>query len=84
MAGWQVTATTIYCEDVDDEVTLLIYSDGTASCTGHRKYTSPGKDTARTLKKKSQKSGKKLGCAPGECRQLIEHREKWLGEKPAR
>ena len=25
MVNWQVTATTIYCDAVDDEITLLVY-----------------------------------------------------------
>ena len=84
MTDWQVTATTIYCEDIDDEVTLLTYSDGTSRCTAQQKYVRPDKDTAKTLKRKGRLTGKKLGCAPGECRRIVEHREKWLGEKSSR
>ena len=36
MVDWQVTATTIYCDAVDDDVTLLVYKDGSAKCTGYK------------------------------------------------
>ena len=79
MADWQITATTIYCADVDDEVTLLIYGNGTSKCTGHQKYARPDKETARIIKKKSQNSGKALGCSGTECHRVVAYREKWLG-----
>jgi hypothetical protein len=79
MADWQITATTIYCADVDDEVTLLIYGDGTSTCTGHHKYAWPDKETAGIIKKKSQHSGKAMGCGGTECHRILEYRKKWLG-----
>jgi hypothetical protein len=79
MADWQITATTIYCEDVDDEVTLLIYGDGTSRCTGHQKYAHPDKETSRAIKKKRRQSGRQMGCRDTDCRRIIEYRHKWLG-----
>jgi hypothetical protein len=79
MVDWQVTATTIYCEDVDDEVTLLIYGDGTSLCTGLQKYARPDKENARTIKKKGRQSGRKLVCSSAGCRRIAEYRQKWLG-----
>ena len=79
MADWQITATTIYCADVDDEVTLLIYSDGASKCTGHQKYARPDKETARLIKKKNRQSGKPPGCSGPGCRLIAEYRKKWLG-----
>jgi hypothetical protein len=79
MADWQITATTIYCADVDDEVTLLIYGDGTSKCTGQQKYAMPDKNTAKALKKKSKQSGKTLRCRGADCRRISEYRKKWLG-----
>ncbi|MCJ7791782.1 MAG: hypothetical protein MUP49_05195 [Dehalococcoidia bacterium] len=35
---WQVTATTIYCDAVDDDVTILVYKDWSTKCTGYKKY----------------------------------------------
>jgi hypothetical protein len=79
MADWQVTATTVFCADVDDEVTLLIYGDGVSKCTGQAKYAHPDKDTAKMMKKKSKQSGKALGCRGTECSRISEYRKKWLG-----
>jgi len=79
MADWQITATTIYCEEVDDEVTLLIYGDGTSKCTGHQKYARSNKETARAIKQKGRPSGKQPGCPGIECRHIVEYRHKWLG-----
>ena len=80
MADWQITATTIYCEDIDDEVTLLVYGDGAAKCTGCQKYAQPDNDTARNIKKKGRQSGKRLACSGAACRRIEENRHKWLGD----
>jgi hypothetical protein len=79
MADWQVTATTIFCEYVDDEVTLLIYGDGASKCTGQAKYAQPDKETAKMMEKKSKQSGKALSCPGIDCLRLSEYRKKWLG-----
>ena len=31
---WKVTATTLFCEDIGTDVTIMLYSDGTLKCTG--------------------------------------------------
>ena len=57
MVDWQVTAKTIYCDNVDDEVTILVYKDWSANCNGFDKYhpeSSPTKETKKLLKGKSQ------------------------------
>jgi hypothetical protein len=38
VADWQVTATTIYCDAVDDNVMIIVYKDGSIRCTGYKKY----------------------------------------------
>jgi len=38
MGAWQVTATAIYCDAVDDEVTILVYKDWSTERTGYKKY----------------------------------------------
>ncbi len=43
--GWQLTAITIYCDAVDDEVTIILHKDGAITCTDYRKYTEPSKET---------------------------------------
>jgi hypothetical protein len=78
MPDWQITATTISCPDVDDEVTVLISGDGAVKCTGWQKYTRPDKEAAKAMKKKSRQSGRALSCLGAECRRLKECRDKWL------
>lgn len=81
MADWEITATTIYCDAVDDEVTLIISADGTARCSGHQKYARPDKETAREIKNKLRCSGKALGCSGVECSRVVQYRDRLLGEK---
>lgn len=81
MTDWEVTATTIYCDAVDDEVTLMVSGDGTARCTGHQKYARPDREIAREMKRKSQRAGKQLGCQGIDCSRVVQYRESVLGEK---
>jgi hypothetical protein len=81
MVDWEVTATTIYCEAVDDEVTVVVSHDGTARCTGQQKYANPDKETARAMKKKSKQMGKQLGCREVECARVTQCRDGLLGKK---
>ncbi len=81
MADWEVTATTIYCDDVDDEVTILVYQDGTAKCTGISRYLKPNKETAKELKKKSRKLGKQLACRGADCSKVLKYRAELLSKK---
>lgn len=70
---WQLTATTIYCEAVCDEATLLVYKDGSARCVACKKYLQKGVNSPR--------SG--LKCDGPECRRLIEYRDQLLREETA-
>ena len=85
MVDWQVTATTIYCDAVDDDVTLLVYKDRSAKCTGYKKYgESITKETARMLKKKAKKASRELRCEGPECSRLTAYRDKLFAEEEAR
>ncbi len=81
MVNWQVTATTIYCDAVDDEVTLLVYKDGSAKCTAYTKYGKPDKGTLNLLKKKSNQLKRHLECEGPECRWVIQYRDKLFAEE---
>jgi hypothetical protein len=81
MIDWEITATTILCEDVDDEVTLIVAADGTVKCTGMQKYANPDKTTAQEMKKKNKQPGKTLRCKGDECVTVTQYRDKLLGEK---
>jgi len=64
MGDWQVTATTIYCDAVDADVTVMVYKDGSVKCVGMKKYhDNPTKETVNILKKGSRKLGRTLACA---------------------
>jgi len=69
VTDWQVTATTIYCDAVDDDVTIMVYKDRSTRCTGYKKYAeSLDKETAKTLKRKAKRLGRNLGCeGPPDC-----------------
>jgi hypothetical protein len=81
MVDWEVTATTIYCEAVDDEVTLIVTQDGNVKCTGQQKYTKSGKETSRTMKMKSRQLGKQLACEGIACPRVTQYRDGLLGKK---
>jgi hypothetical protein len=60
---WQVTAKAIYCDAVDDDVIIMVYSDGKTRCTGYQKYVEQrNKDTKALLKKKSRVLNRELDC----------------------
>ena len=69
---WEITATTVYCEAVDDEVTLMVFADGTAKCTGRQKYTQPNKKTKRSTQTKNRE------CVEVNCSTLNRYRESLL------
>ncbi len=81
MVDWQITAKTIYCEAVDDEVTLLVYQDGSAQCTGRKKYRQPNKMTLDLIKGKSKRLKRQVKCSGAPCPKPTEYKEKLLAEE---
>ncbi len=81
MVNWQLTAATIYCDAVDNEVTILVYKDRKTKCTGYSKYGEPNKETAEVLKKKSQQLKRRLECEGPECYRMTQYRDKLFAEK---
>ncbi|HEX74325.1 MAG TPA: hypothetical protein G4N93_04165 [Dehalococcoidia bacterium] len=81
MVNWQVTATTIYCDAVDEEVTLLVYKDWSIKCTGYGKYGEPSKEMLSLLKKKSKQSKRRLKCTGPECQRVTQYKEKLFAEE---
>ena len=81
MVNWQVTATTIYCDAVDDEVTLLVYKDRLSKCTSYEKYGEPDKDIVKVMKKKSKQLKRQLECEGPECYRVIQYRDKLFAEE---
>ncbi len=81
MVDWQVTATTIYCDAVDDEVTLLVYKDGSANCTAYPRYGQPDKETVKLMRKKESQLKRRLACEGAECYRLTQYRDRLFSEK---
>lgn len=81
MADWQITAATIYCDDVDDEVTVIVNMDGSVRCVGFGKYSEPGKDTAGLIKEKSRRLKRQLKCTGPECNRITDYRDRLFAEE---
>jgi len=84
MVDWQITAATIYCLAVDDEVTIMVHKDWSIKCTGYNKYSQPGKETASLLKKKRKRLNRQLQCQGLECSRIIKYKEKLVAEEPVK
>ena len=81
MANWQLTAKTIFCSAVDDEITIVISKDGSARCTGFKKYTVPNSITLDTLKKKNRTLKRKIACEGEQCTRVIENQAQIRAEE---
>ena len=81
MVDWQITAATIYCEDIDDEVTVIVQRDGAVRCIGFDRYSNADKNTAELMKKKSQRLGRQLKCTGPECHRVVQYRERLFDEE---
>jgi hypothetical protein len=82
LVNWQVTATTIYCDAVDDDVTVMVYKDRSTRCVGYQKYSkSINRETAKELKKRARKSGRELRCEGPECSRVIAFRDGVFAEE---
>ena len=79
MVNWQVTATTIYCEAVNDEVTIMVYKDGSVKCSGYKKYGESGRETGNLAKKKQTKG--RLECEGPQCYRGRQYRDRLFAEE---
>ena len=84
MPGWKVTANTVYCDKVDDDVTIMVYKDWSTKCTGYKKYVeSPTKEALKELAEKSKKLGRELKCEGPLSSLVIEYRDSLMAEEEA-
>lgn len=79
-AKWQITATTIHCNLVDDFVTISVDKDWSTRCTWYSRYTQ------KVLADKKPKLDKnirlKVGkCSGPECSYVINYRDKLIKEE---
>lgn len=84
MTEWQVTATTIYCDAVDDDVTLIVDKDWNVKCTGYKKFsTNLNKETAGILKQKSKRLGRNLKCEGPQDSRVTDYRDRLKTQEKA-
>ena len=84
MVDWQITATTIYCDAVDEDVTLIVDKDWNVVCTGFKKFAEkPDKTTAKILKNKSKRLGKVLACEGPLDSRVTAYRDKLKSQEKA-
>lgn len=81
MADWQITAATIYCEDIDDEVTVIVQRDGAVRCIGFDRCSEADKNKAELMKRKSRQLGRQLKCTGLECHRVVQYRERLFAEE---
>jgi len=79
-ANWQITATTIQCDRVDDAVTVMVDRDWTIRCTWYRRYKQ------KALEDKKHKFEKAIRikiekCLGAECPLAINYRDKLIQEE---
>ena len=81
MTEWQITAKTIYCEAVEDEVTVLIQKSGEAHCTGCRKYDQPNDLTRALVKEKTHRLKRIIECEGEDCPRVTGYRNQIMSGK---
>jgi len=84
MPDWQVTATRIYCDAVDDDVTIMVYKDWSTRCTGYQKYVVDSRTgTAKMLKMKARWLGRDLKCEGPEDFRVTGYRDELIAQEKA-
>ena len=80
-AGWQLTATTINCDVLDDEATIIVYKDWSVKCTGYVKYSDTSGDALNLLKQKGKQLKRQLQCEGPECWRVVQYKDKLFAEE---
>jgi hypothetical protein len=81
---WELTAKTIYCDAVDDDVTVIVYRDRSTKCTGYKKYGEGlNKETAQVLKNKAKRLGRNLECEGPQDHRVTDYRDSLMAEDKA-
>lgn len=76
MTNWKLTATTIFCDTIESEVTILVYKDGNVSCTGFDALSNSA-DT----KSEDRKQKIKSPCDTVLCPSVTAYRNKLFAEE---
>ena len=80
MIDWQVTAKTIHCDAVEDEVTIMVHQDWSTNCTGFHKYTE-SREEQLNLVRKSLEMRLSLECEGVLCTRIAEYKLKLQDEE---
>jgi hypothetical protein len=80
MIDWQVTAVTINCSAVAEEVTIIVKSDWSVRCTGLEKYAR-SREARLELVKRSLNVKRSLDCKGTQCTQITEYIQKLQAEE---
>ncbi len=78
--NWQITATTIRCDFVDDFVTVMVESDWTTKCVWYNRYKHKASGDKKQKFDKTIKS-KIERCAGPDCPLVTEYRDKLIQEE---
>jgi len=79
-AKWQITATTIHCDLVDDFVTIMVYKDWSTKCVWYSRYKQ------KAVEDKNYKVDRKIRpkvdkCQGPECSYVTSYRDKLVKEE---
>jgi len=79
-AGWQITATTIHCDFVDDFVTIMVNKDWSTRCSWYNRYKQ------KVIDNPKQKFDKKIRpkiekCEGPECPHVMNYRDRLIKEE---
>ena len=81
-ASWQVTATTVECDFVDDYVTIVVNRDWTCKCSWWSRYKKVAEENPKHKFPKEIKE--KLGKCQGlDCKHVTGYRDKLIAEETA-
>jgi len=81
VTNWQITAKTIFCDSVDDEVTVMVFKNGSTRCTGSQKYNQPNDITLGLIKKKTKRAKRPIKCEGDGCIRVSQYQEKIMAEE---
>jgi hypothetical protein len=80
LVDWQVTAITIECPAIAEEVTIIVKNDWSAQCTGFGKYSSSRKGSIE-LTKRSLNMKRVIECKGMQCPQITAYIQKLQSEE---
>ncbi len=73
MVNWQVTAATLRCDVIGEEITLLVYKDWSVKCTAYSKFTA--------ARDKARRDGSSQRCEGTQCKIASDYVKKLQSEE---